>query len=73
MKRFSLVLIAMVAAACSPEAKKETVVSNVFIEQKVNEFVAQNPDWTTAETANEEITDKFKHEIKRLSNEPEFL
>ena len=73
MKRFSLVLIAMVAAACSPEEKKETVVSTVFIEQKVNEFVAQNPDWTTAETANEEITDKFQHEIKRLSNEPEFL
>lgn len=73
MNKISLILIAVVLAACGQEAKKETVVSNVFMEQKVNEFVAQHPDWTSGETVNEEITNKFQHEIKRLSNEPEFL
>ena len=72
MKKFSLFVIAVIAVACTQEPKK-VAVSNVFIAQKVGDFVAQHPEWTNAESANEEITDKFQHEIKRLSNEPEFL
>ncbi len=72
MKKFSLFVVAILAVACTQEPKK-AVVSNVYIAQKVGNFVAQHPEWTSGESVNEEITDKFQHEIKRLSNEPEFL
>lgn len=74
MNRFFLLLIAAVAVSCtSNQSKEAATTSNVFVEQKVNEFVAQHPEWTSGETANEEITEKFKREVIRWSNEEQFL
>lgn len=74
MKRFFLFFVAAAAVSCSNNETKETpVASNVFIEQKVSEFVAQHPEWTSGDNTNEEITDKFQHEVKRWSNEQDFL
>lgn len=73
MKNISLILAAFAMISCNQKVEKETVVSKIFLEQKVNEFVAEHPQWTSGEVVNEEVTDKFQHEVKRLSNEPEFL
>lgn len=74
MKRLFLILIAAVAVSCTSNQPKEAAAtSNVFVEQKVNEFIAQHPEWTSGETANEEITEKFKREVIRWSNEEQFL
>lgn len=75
MKKTALLLsVAMMALACSNNQSKETGYhSNVFVEQKVQEFVKNNPDWLKGETANAEITDKFQHEVKRWSNEEDFI
>lgn len=74
MKRLFLLFIAAAAVSCTSNQPKEAAKpSNVFVEQKVNEFVAQHPEWTSGETANEEITEKFKKEVIRWSNEEQFL
>ena len=62
-----------IAMACTSESKKEMPVSDIFIEKKVSEFVAQHPEWTDGERINDGITDKFQHEVKRWSNEQDFL
>ena len=74
MKRLFLLFIAAAAVSCTSNQPKEAVApSNIFVVQKVNEFVAQHPEWTSGETANEEITEKFKKEVIRWSNEEQFL
>jgi len=75
MKRFFLFFVAAAAVSCSNNPTKEEApaASNIFIAQKVSEFVAQHPEWTSGDNTNEEITDKFQHEVKRWSNEPDFL
>lgn len=73
MNRFFLFCAAALAVSCSNNEPKEAAASNVFIEQKVSEFVAQHPEWTSGDNTNEEITDKFQHEVKRWSNEEGFL
>jgi len=73
MKKIILFFIAAVAISCTSKPKEEAVTSNIFIEQKVNEFVAKYPEWTAGGNTNEEITDKFQHEVKRWSNEQDFL
>ena len=73
MNRFFLFCAAALAVSCSNNEPKEAAPSNVFIEQKVAEFVAQHPEWTSGDNTNEEITDKFQHEVKRWSNEENFL
>ncbi len=73
MKKIALFCIAIAALGCTQITKQEALASNIFLAQKVGDFVAQHPEWTSGESINDEITDKFQHEIKRLSNEPEFL
>jgi len=74
MNRFFLFFVAIVAVSCTNSQTKEApTASNIFIEQEVSEFVAQHPEWTNGENTNEEITDKFQHEVKRWSNEQDFL
>lgn len=73
MKKAFLFFIAAAAISCTNKPKEEAVVSNIFIEQKVSEFVAKYPEWTAGGNTNEEITDKFQHEVKRWSNETDFL
>jgi hypothetical protein len=75
MKRiFLLLAVASIIAACTnSQPDKAPVTSNIFIESKVAEFVAQHPEWTSGDNTNEEITDKFQHEVKRWSNEQDFL
>lgn len=74
MKRIFLFFVAAAAVSCTNnETKEATTTSNIFIEQKVSEFVAQHPEWTSGDNTNEEITDKFQHEVKRWSNEEDFL
>ena len=73
MNRFFLFFIAIVAVACNSKPKEETLGSTVFIEQKVADFIAKYPEWTDGDHVNEEITDKFQHEVKRWSNEQDFL
>ncbi len=70
----SAFVVASMFAACTSSDKIETpVASNVFIENKVNEFVKQHPEWTNTDGVSDEITDKFQHEVKRWSNEEDFL
>lgn len=74
MKRFFLFFVAAAAVSCTnSETKEAPTASNIFIEQKVSEFVAQHPEWVSGDNTNEEITDKFQHEVKRWSNDQEFL
>ena len=74
MKRILLFFVAAAAISCTSNQTKETpAASSIFIEQKVSEFVAQHPEWTSGDNTNEEITDKFQHEVKRWSNEQNFL
>lgn len=74
MKRIFLLFAAAILVSCSNnETKEAPVASNIFIERNVSEFVAQHPEWTNGDNTNEEITDKFQHEVKRWSNEEDFL
>lgn len=75
MKKRNLVwLVALgFVLACSSSDKKEPLKTNVFVEQKVADFVASHPKWTEGEKTDDEITDKFQHEVKRWSNETNFL
>jgi hypothetical protein len=73
MKRLSLFFIAISFMACTSKPKENANTSTIFLEQKVAEFAAQHPEWTSGETANEEITEKFKREVIKWSNEEQFL
>ncbi len=74
MKRTFLFFVAAATVSCTNNAPKEALVaSNIFIEQKVSDFVAKHPEWTSGDNVNAEITDKFQHEVKRWSNEQDFL
>lgn len=74
MKKLALVFaIALLAACSNKKAEEKTNNSNIFIEQKVSEFIADNPDWTKDQTTQDATTDKFKHWAINLSNEADFL
>ncbi len=67
-------MVVATAVACSNgKPKDEPIVSDIFVEQKVGDFIAQNPDWATGEKVSDATVDKFKHEVIRWSNEQEFL
>lgn len=73
MKKVLLLLVIVVFAACSGEKKvQEAVKSNVFIEQKLAEYLAGNADWVVKDTESE-TTDKFKRQAIKWSNELDFL
>ncbi len=75
MKKLALTLLSVtVLAACSnKKATQKTSSSTIFIEQKVSEFVADNPDWAKDQATQDATTDKFKHWAINLSNDPAFL
>ncbi|WP_199136561.1 hypothetical protein [Pedobacter sp. ASV12] len=74
MKKLAVMLSVALLVACSnKKATENTSSSTIFIEQKVNEFIAENPDWTKDQATQDATTDKFKHWAINLSNEPDFL
>lgn len=74
MRKLVLILSVAVLAACSgKKAEEKKNNSNVFIEQKLNEFIAAHPDWTKDERTLDTTGDSFKRWAIRLSNEQAFL
>lgn len=74
MKKLALIFAVALLVACSnKKAEEKTTSSNIFIEQKVSEFIADNPDWTKDQATQDATTDKFKHWAIKLSNETDFL
>jgi len=74
MKKLALILSVAILAACSgKKAEEKTNNSNVFIEQKLSEYIADHPDWTKDQTTQDTTTDNFKRWAIRLSNETDFL
>ena len=74
MKKVLVLMFVAVFAACSGEKKVEKPLnSTVFIEQKLSQFFAENPDWTKDATTEAETMDKFKRQVIKWSNEPDFL
>jgi hypothetical protein len=74
MKRVFVFAVGLVfLASCSQKPKEDQTKSNIFIEQKLLDFIKLHPTWTSGEENNAETTDKFQHEVKRWSNEEAFL
>lgn len=73
MKKVLLLFVVALFAACSGEKKvNQPIKSNVFVEQKLSEYLAGNADWVVEETESE-ATDKFKRQAIKWSNETDFL
>ena len=72
MKKLLVLFAVVITASCSTK-EAEKVQSKIFIEQKLDEFIASNPDWTKDEATEKETTEKFKHKVINLSNEADFL
>jgi len=72
MKNIILFLFSIVFVSCSNDKPVETK-SALFIEEKLNNFIADNPDWTKDEATETATTDKFKRQAIKWSNEPSFL
>ncbi|MES2652878.1 MAG: hypothetical protein V4663_14145 [Bacteroidota bacterium] len=72
MRPLILLFAVAIFASCSTK-EAEKVQSKIFIEQKLSEFIASNPDWTKDEATEKETTEKFKHKLINLSNEADFL
>ncbi|MES2448352.1 MAG: hypothetical protein V4546_14290 [Bacteroidota bacterium] len=72
-KKLFLLFIVAAFAACSADKKGgQSLNSTVFIEQKLNGYLAENADWVVEESESE-ATDKFKRQAIKWSNEPDFL
>lgn len=72
MKNIVLLLFSIVLVSCSNDKPVETK-SELFIEQRLSNFIADNPDWTKDETTEAATTDKFKRQAIKWSNETGFL
>lgn len=72
MKKLMLIYVVVLFASCTEKKAKE-VQSSTFLEQKLSEFIADNPDWTKDEATEKETTEKFKHKLINLSNDANFL
>jgi hypothetical protein len=72
MKKIALLFAIALLISCAPK-EAEKVSSQIFIEQNLKEFIANNPDWTKDEAIEKETTEKFKHKLINLSNEADFL
>ena len=75
MKKLFLLFVAATFVACSSEEKKvdQPINSTVFVEQKLSEFIVENPGWTKDLAVEAETTDKFKRQVIKWSNETDFL
>lgn len=69
----SLTTTLLLTSCTSTPDKDENKETTIFVEEKVNDFVRANPDWSKDETTQEATTDKFKHAVINWSNEPNFL
>lgn len=70
-KLLFLIGVTILASCSTKEAKK--VETSIFLEQALNEFIVSHPDWIKDEATEKETTEKFKHKLINLSNEPDFL
>lgn len=64
----------MFSLGCANEEKKEkSAKSTIFIQQKLEEFIEANPDWSKDDATQKATTEKFKHAVINWSNETNFL
>jgi hypothetical protein len=73
MKKLFLLLTTAIALGCTSAPKEDANTSAIFIEQKVQTFVNDYPEWNKDEATKEATTEKFKHAVINWSNEPDFL
>lgn len=66
-----LLAVGLFTSCASKEVEK--VQSKIFLEQHLQEFIVNNPDWAKDDATEKETTEKFKHKMINLSNEPDFL
>jgi hypothetical protein len=66
---YLFIAIAFVACTENPKGFE----SKIFTEKEVSDFIRVNPNWTKNENMEAETTEKFKHKMINLSNEPKFL
>jgi len=71
MRKLMYVLMAVALFACSESPKGYD--SKIFLEKEVSEFIKLNPEWTKNVNTEADATEKFKHKMINLSNEPNFL
>lgn len=71
MKRVLIFFIALSVLSCSEKPKGAD--SKIFTEKEVSDFIRLNPQWLKNPENEAEITEKFKHKMINLSNEPKFL
>ncbi|MCY1507741.1 hypothetical protein D9M68_420280 [compost metagenome] len=72
MKKLLFLIAISSFTACGVKETK-TAESSVFIEKKLNEFIAQHPDWTKDEALKKKTTENFQHKVINWSNETDFL
>jgi len=72
MRPLIMLFAVAIFASCSSK-KVQEVQTSIFLEQKLSEFIADNPDWIKDEVTEKETTEKFKHKLINFSNEPDFL
>ena len=68
MKKLIYFFLAITLWSCGKKTKG--VDSKIYTEKQVSDFIRVNPDWTVADTA---TTERFKHRMINMSNEPGFL
>jgi len=68
MKKLVILFLAVLLVSCTDKPKGFD--SKIFIEKEVSDFIGLNPKWTKADGI---TTERFKHKMINLSNEPNFL
>lgn len=68
MKKLLALFLVVLLFSCSTKPKDPQKA--VFVEEKLTDFIDNNPDWEKNEA---EVTDKFKHRVINWSNEADFL
>jgi hypothetical protein len=71
MKKIIYLFLAVLLFSCSEKPKGFD--SKIFTEKEVSDFIRVNPDWTESTEKESATTEKFKHKLINLSNEPNFL
>lgn len=69
MKNLIVLFLALTLVSCANKKPKDPQTA-VFVEEKLTDFIDNNPDWEKNEA---EVTDKFKHRVINWSNEADFL
>lgn len=69
MKKIILLFIVVSFASCS----NKKPITGIFVQDKLNEFIANNPNWLEDKNTEAETTERFKHSVINWSNEADFL